>query len=217
MMEDKHRKRIAVIAFNLFRDWTKNAKEFYPDMDFTIIDETKLVEDLERTILLGISELQKEEKLEKRKQPEFDYGFLTGFVQGTLEISWMYEYINKNTESYRNFMACKSILEYLRFDIDTGNRINKLYKGLIKEDTNLSVIDINIDEKHIEKYGLNKASKEKQYFEKDTPVYTYLENQLSIHIVDLMENENRKMELMPGLESYFEPEFVKEIILFYDN
>lgn len=67
-MELKHRKIIANIAFKIFRAWTKNATKFYPDMNFTIVDETRLVNDLEATILKGIKTLQKEEKKESRKQ-----------------------------------------------------------------------------------------------------------------------------------------------------
>ena len=112
-------------------------------------------------------------------------------------------------------MACKSILQYLRLDSDIGNRINRLYKSMMKNYTNLSDINTTIDEKDIAKYEINKASKEKQYLDMQSPVYMYLENQLRKHVADVMDSINKN--IMPNLDSYFEPEFITELILTYER
>ncbi|MFW5760621.1 MAG: hypothetical protein ACOCXH_06560 [Cyclobacteriaceae bacterium] len=85
----------------------------------------------------------------------------------------------------------------------------------MKNETNLAEISTKIDEKEIEKYELNLASKEKQYFEKQSPVYMYLENQLSIHVVDIMDSVN--IDILPTLDSYFDHDFIKELILTYEK
>jgi hypothetical protein len=214
-MEERHRKIITGIAFKLFRLWTKGANDYFPDLNFTIVDETKLVDDLEKAILKGIVALQNDDKKEKRKKQGFDYDFLISYLRGNLDTGWTHEYIHKNSELYRNYVACKSILEYLRFDTETGFRINNLYKGIMKNETNLAEISTKIDEKEIEKYELNIASKEKQYFEKQSPVYMYLENQLSKHVVDIMDSVN--IDILPTLDSYFDLDFIKELILTYEK
>lgn len=214
-MELKHRKIIANIAFKIFRAWTKNATKFHPDMNFTIVDETGLVNDLEATILKGIKTLQKEEKKESRKQKGFDYGFLVGFIQGNLDVKWIHEYIQKNTELYRNFIACKAILEYLRFNTQIGSQMDNVYIGLMKQDSNLAEINTAINEKLIEKYQIDKASKEKQYVEKNKPVYMYLENQLSKHVLEV--TDSNKYDIMPKLDTYFEQNFITELIFVYED
>lgn len=52
-MENTNRK----IAFDLFRIWTKNAIIDYPDYDFTIINETNLVNDLNNTLSSSVRSL----------------------------------------------------------------------------------------------------------------------------------------------------------------
>lgn len=47
-MEDMHINRIAGIALTIFRVWIKNAEIYYPDMDFTFVDKTKLMNNLEQ-------------------------------------------------------------------------------------------------------------------------------------------------------------------------
>jgi len=85
-LEEINRNIIAVIAFKLFRLWTEKAHNYNPDMDFTIIDETKLVDDLEQSLLKGIDSLQKNEKIGDRKLEIFDFYFLISFVRRNLAI-----------------------------------------------------------------------------------------------------------------------------------
>jgi hypothetical protein len=42
--------KLPSIAFSLFRQWVANARELYPDLDFTINDEQVLVSDLSITL-----------------------------------------------------------------------------------------------------------------------------------------------------------------------
>ena len=92
------------IAFDLFRKWTKNAVVDYPNNDFTIIDETNLVNDLKDTLKSSLRSLVKEEKSEKRKILGYDFGFIIGFIQGYLNKYWFNEYII-NTKKYIPIMV----------------------------------------------------------------------------------------------------------------
>ncbi len=97
-MEERHRKIITSIAFKLFRLWTKGANDNFPDLNFTIVDETKLVDDLEKAILKEIIALQNDDIKEKRNKQGFHYNFLISYLRGNLDSRWTHEYIHKNHE-----------------------------------------------------------------------------------------------------------------------
>jgi hypothetical protein len=112
-MKSRHKKIIQVKTFDIFRAWTQKASRYYPELDFTILDENVLVHDLEETILQGIKSLnEKPGKKKKRKEKgfEYEYGFMIGFIRGSLDVKWIHDYIHKNSTKYRNFTACKAIL-----------------------------------------------------------------------------------------------------------
>ena len=75
------------IAFDLFKIWTKEAIVDYPNNDFTLIDETNLVNDLKDSLSSAVRCLVKEEKAEQRRVLGYDYGFIVGFIQGNLNKS----------------------------------------------------------------------------------------------------------------------------------
>jgi hypothetical protein len=215
-MEDKHRKKLAKIAFQLFRIWTKNAVRCYPDIDFTIVDETELVNDLEQAVLNGVECLREKERKEDREMPGYDYGFLIGFVRGFLNAGWIHDYILKNSDLYRSSMACKAILEYLKFDIKIGIRMNRLYKSMLEKDINLAKVRTDIDKIEVGKYQIDEIDETIQYPEKHSPIYQYLQNQLSRHVVAVLDDDNER-EFMPDLDLYFESGFVRELLLTYEK
>ena len=98
------------IAFDLFRIWTKNAIVDYPDNDFTIIDETNLVNDLTNALNSSVRKLVKKEKIENRKILGYDFGFVIGFIQGYLNKHWFNEYIIKRTDLYRDIPQCHIVM-----------------------------------------------------------------------------------------------------------
>lgn len=46
-------------SFQMFRDWTANARKLYPEYDYTIIDETILGNDLSCAIQSAVDSLKK--------------------------------------------------------------------------------------------------------------------------------------------------------------
>jgi hypothetical protein len=208
-------KEIRNKAFSIFRAWTKVASSRFPNIDFTIKDETHLVNDFEEALQKAVKSLAEKRKENKNYDAEFEYGYFIGFIQGNLDSLWVNEYIAKHSPEYRNYMACKAILEFMRFDTLTGTRINKLYEAIMVSGTNLQNVDSKISELKIDKYQLDEVSAGKQYLEKSSPVYTYLENQLSKHIVAFMDKHN--VHIMPRLESFFDRNFVTQILIHYEN
>jgi hypothetical protein len=98
--------------------------------------------------------------------------------------------------------------------VEIGRRMNNIYTELMKRDTNLANIECGINNELINKFQLDEISRKNLYSSKNNPVYTYLENQLSKHIVDVM--ESTKYEIMPRLDPYFDEDFIQELILIYE-
>jgi hypothetical protein len=213
-MEKHHREKISEIAFQLFRAWTKNATKYYPTLDFTIIDESEIVDDLKTVVLEGIAALGNDDNKEKSKRKGFEYAYLMNFVRVHLDSLWKHEYIHKNTECFKNYAACSAILGYLGIATEAGIHINFLYSEAIKMGTNLADIRTEINEVVIKKYDFNIPGKGRCSNENQNPIIVYLENQLSKHFVEFM--ESAKVGIMPYVYSYFSEEFVTELILTYE-
>jgi hypothetical protein len=148
-------KLIQRTAFAMFRDWSKKASLYFPEMDFTIIDETELVNALQNSINSAVRSLFAPEHNEDRKIQGWPVGFIYGFIQSNLGGIWYHEYVVKQTETYRNFIAIKAILEYLKVDTDLGIRFDSLYKELFK-DANLDNLELSpkIDVDFLSRFGL---------------------------------------------------------------
>ncbi|MDR3245473.1 MAG: hypothetical protein LBT50_03470 [Prevotellaceae bacterium] len=129
-------------AFSMFRDWTKEVSKKYPTMDLTISDETELVNDTKKTIHDALNSLASPEYIEERKCQGWSIGFVIGFIRGTLSTYWFYQYIQQQTDTYRYFIAVKSILEYMRIDTNLSWKLDALYKPLLISDINLNRIEL---------------------------------------------------------------------------
>ena len=155
-------KTIQQAAFNMFRDWTKEALERFSYMDFTIVDETALVDDTKEAITDALESLFSSKYYEKRKNQDWCIGFVEGFIQGNLASKWFHKYYQTQTDNYRHMMAVKSIIEYTKVDSDLSWRLDNIYKELFKLcDFNLEHLshNVQIDKDFRKKYDLADVSK----------------------------------------------------------
>ncbi len=210
-MENKTKK----IAFDLFRMWIKNAIIDYPSDDFTIIDETNLIDDLKDTLNSAVRSLLKEEKTEKRKITGYDFGFIVGFIQGNLNKHWFNEYIIKRTDLYKGFIINKAIIEYLKFDNLTGIRVNTIYENLLKEELNLNTFDFSISELEIKKYDIDKVKSINDYVNDNNSVITYLDNRIKEQVVEIV--EIKEPDYLPKIDHIIKNEYIIELIKNYEN
>ncbi len=88
-------------------------KPHYPHLDFTIIDESLLVQDLLHSVRSAKKSLLSEEKEAKRSVQGYDEGF---------NLQWINEYIRKQQQPYKEFIALKALKNYLAFDTLTAIR-----------------------------------------------------------------------------------------------
>lgn len=198
-------------AFDLFRLWTKNAKKDKPTQDFTIIDETSLVQDLKNALNSSIESLWKKERREKRAMSGYDYGFVIGFIQGNLNTHWFNEYITKRTDLYKGFMINKAILSYLEFDNITNIRIHAIYESLLQKDLNLDVFDFSITEKEFEKHEIDEEVLDNTI---QNTVRAYLKNQIKEQVIELF--EAKAPDYLNDIDGYFKRDYVKELIKSYE-
>ena len=75
-------KMIQRVSFDMFRDWSKVALKKYPNMDFTIIDETVLVNDAKECTANALQSLFSEQYYEKRNDQDWCIGFVEGYIMG---------------------------------------------------------------------------------------------------------------------------------------
>jgi len=138
-------------AFPLFQDWVKNAKLAYPRFNFLIKDVEMLKTDLENAITKAVFALQKEEKYEKRAKSGFDYGYVCGHLQGSLNTLWFHEYIYKQTNDFKIFSVINALDSYLKVDELLKIKMQTLYTSHYNNQINIegadTKIQINLPEK----------------------------------------------------------------------
>lgn len=194
-------------AFNMFRDWTMNVIESYPKLSLTIIDETIIVNDLIESIKAAREGILKEEKIENRAIQGFDIGFMLGFIYSHLNEKWEYEYIVKQSDSYKEFIAIKSIKIFLEIDNLTAIRIKNIYKHLLTEDINFEKPDISIS---IEK--LNELIQEESDVFLNNEILQALDNKINRYINASLKKSS-KTNYMEPCEKYFSENEITEIVL----
>jgi hypothetical protein len=174
----KYDKIIQHASFEMFRDWSKIASDKYPDIDFTIVDETELVNDTKKCIDMALESLFSSEYYEKRHDRDWCIGFVKGYIKGSIGRQWFHEYYQKQTDNYRNMIALKSILEYFKVDSDLSWRLDAIYKEFFFF-VNLEFVEFNtkIDVDFKKKYTLpatNQKGIVKQAF--DNLVIMFIKN-----------------------------------------
>jgi hypothetical protein len=199
---------MAKLAFELFREWTKNAKLKYKENNFTIIDERVLIQDTVYGVNNALESLLKEELAEKRGLVGYDYGYITGYIGGYLNQHWFYEYIVKNTDEYKCFIANSSIIAYLEFEEMERIKLNSIYKGLLRQEINLEQIDFAIDYTRCDKLVITEIGDEKPTT--NCPILMYLYNQRSRQMLNFIDEDSP--DFLPDAQCFITEQMVTDLI-----
>lgn len=146
---------------------------------------------------------------------DYDFDFVVGYIQGSLNTHWYNEYITKQSDKHKEFIACKAILEYLKFETLTGIRIQKIYNHLLQQDNNLFEIDNEFSKELIGKHNLDEIAQSKQYTQHKYPVYQFLENMIARHIKHILNKEEEMF--LPELFGYFNQDEIEQMIIESEN
>jgi len=197
--------KISTTAFELFRQWTKNAKEEFPKLDFTIKDETKLVDSCRKSIEGSIKSLYRQKKFKNNSfMLGWDIGFIYGFIQGNLDTGWQHEYITKQSNRYKNFMALKALQMYFKFDEVALLKTEDIYQALLENDSNLENLNLEVPELDLE---IEKNPKPKKNKEK---VKTVIDNLIIKKIIKL--NGKREFNFLSDLDEFISGDEVRALI-----
>lgn len=208
-MNQELKKKINKTVFQMFRDWTKNAKSKYPEIDFTIIDETILINDLTQSIKSAVKSLKKEEKKSKREMPEYDIGFIWGFICTNLNQHWVHEYIRKRSNDYKMLMTLKALQLYLDIEDITLIKIDELYRKMVEKDVNFENIYFKPDVKQFKDFDSDlKINLDNN---RQNNISISLDNLITEKIVQII-NEKDTL-FLPETEKYFSKDDVKLLIL----
>jgi hypothetical protein len=114
--------RLADVAFTLFRSWTLNAQPKYPDISFSIQDESILVSDLKHSIQSALKSLFKRDRKARTSYPHhsWEIGFLLGFIRSNLNGHWFFEYVTKQDLVYKEIMVLSAVSRYLKTNDSAG-------------------------------------------------------------------------------------------------
>lgn len=206
-MNKETQAKIQNISFQMFRDWTANAKIQYPDYDFTIIDETILVNDLTDCIHSAVNSLRDEERASKRKIPGFDIGFIWGFIHSNLNGHWVHEYIRKRSNDYKMLMTLKALQLYLDIEDISLMKIDEFYKKMFLEDVNFENIYFKPDKNKFSDFGFD--LKITFNTKRENNISISLENMITEKIVKIIKEKDTRF--LPETEKYFSED---DIMLF---
>ncbi len=126
------------MAFGLFRQWVEKARERYPDLDFSIRDESLLVRDLKEAVGKSLVSLSARQKQTPATIAEHyrDIGFVQGFIESNLNQRWFHEYVVKRSEQYKRVVALSAVRRYLEAEETAALHIGQIYRDLWEEETN---------------------------------------------------------------------------------
>lgn len=195
-------------AFQMFRDWTANAKLQFPNYDFTIIDENVLVTDLSKCIQSAVKALNAAEKASKRKRLGYDVGFMLGYIEGSLNKHWMNEYIHKHTEPYKALIALKAIQFYLDFDAVALIKMEHLYQKLFLQDVNIANIFTKPNKMQFSDFGADLKTEFGNNQNKHIAIHlANLILEKAVKIADLEDHS-----FLPEAEKYFSDKEITDLI-----
>jgi hypothetical protein len=198
------------IAFQLFREFTKNASIHLPECNFEIIDETLLVNDVANCFNEAIENLQTKKEHLQRKQIGYDYGYMLGFVQSSLNVQWHHQYIEKQTQAYKKFLVFKSMEQFFRLDTITVDRLTKLYYHLLYDEINLMNMPEEVHHQQISAPEVAEINTPK-----DNPILQMINNQITDYLNEYLKTE--KINFMPNLKDYFTYSNIKEFFKHYQE
>ena len=183
-------------TFEIFRSWSECVTKHFPSYCIEIADEQYLITDVETSFEKAINSLQKDEKITQRKELGYDYAYITSFVKSSLNVKWMYEYVEKQSEPYKMYMANKAMEQFFKVDTLTVQRITKLYYHMYYKDINLMNSDENLKHETIisnEVEDLNEA--------KENPILQMINNNITDYLNKYLKQD--KVDCVPDIRNYF--------------
>lgn len=91
--------------------------------------EDVFIDHLEKAIKTLVEEKSEEKKLIKG----WSFGYVCGYLRGSIDVEWVNKYIIKQSKEYKDLMKIKAIIAYLKWDQSSLDKIFSIYKYLIDQ------------------------------------------------------------------------------------
>ena len=118
-------------AFTIFRSWLQQIQKAYPKLTIIIKDERPIVQDFNDTLTRALKHLILSDKFYTRFRNGWDIGYVQGFMAGSLNTLWHYEYVIKQTDNFKTLTALQVIRDYIKFNDTLKLQLSDLYLSLI--------------------------------------------------------------------------------------
>ena len=136
-MDEKVKNELQEIAFDMFRDFTKSVTEKNAAIVIHINDEGDLVNDLIDVINSAKKALNLKDLTNVDNVNDYQIGYMLGYLRSNLNTKWVYEYVIKQSNNYKEFVALKALSIYLKEDSLAQIKINSFYNHLLLNENNL--------------------------------------------------------------------------------
>lgn len=206
MLQPEIKNVLQEIAFEMFRDFTKSVNEKHPEIKTSIINETKIVNDLISTIKAAKKKL-KEKYQDKLEIERFQVGFMLGFIRSNLNTKWVYEYVIKQSNEYKEFLVIKALQIFFKDNILDRIKVDEIYKNLLASDNNLLGVDAGIIKIKIGNNELDELNQPTS----DSQLLQTLENYINRYISDYMRREGDEQYVW-SIVKYFNTKGIIQLV-----
>ena len=198
-------------SIQLVTKWLKCASYKYDSnyirkIDF---DETEVENDFIESLANAIESLVKEKSKEKKSISGWSFGYICGYMQGSLNVKWSNRYLIEPSEEFADLMKIKSIIELLRYDSDTLQKIEIIYDYFLTHKNRMATEEESLPDNVVSlvKRGMLK-NKNKETLRKEFDVY--LEKILMTNYMSLMQSYN--FMCCPDLTDYLDEHEVINLV-----
>ena len=206
MLQPEIKNELQEIAFEMFRDFTKSVIEKHPEIKTNISNERKIVNDLISTIKVAQKRLKEEYQTELEIE-KFQVGFMLGFIRSNLNTKWVYEYIIKQSNEYKEFLVIKALQIFFKDNLLDQIRVEEIYNDLLDSDNNLLDVDASIIKIEIGNNELDELNQPTS----DSQLLQTLENYINKYISDYMKREGDEKYVWP-IVKYFNTKGIIQLV-----
>lgn len=195
----------------VFSQWLKCAKDFY-NLPTEFVESIKsddvepvFIEHLEK----AINALVENKSDEKVQIKGWSYGYLCGYLEGCINVTWTNKYIIEPSKEYEDMIKIKSIIEYINWNESSSKHMLSIYNYLINKRIKPLELKGNIPDNVVTISSHTKSDKNK-------------ENEFKISIIDLLSDElksrilssleEKQCDCCPSLDEYLDYSDVKKIV-----
>jgi hypothetical protein len=129
----------------LFDHWSKHIKDYYPEIEFDILDESLLVKDFQESLQESVARLMENRK---KNYPGFSKGFIIGFLSSNIHQKWCKEYLLKCSAIYKNYAMVKALKAISNTSFEVKQNVDSLYQGILDEESNFKHTHYELSKKH---------------------------------------------------------------------